>query len=128
MFQCPSSGFSDFYCLKMAGVAARAVFQCPSSGFSDFYLVKGATDAAARRCFNALIRASLISTFRHPDTDLCKRKGFQCPSSGFSDFYYPDKPYGRSPVMFQCPSSGFSDFYDEVAPKIYKNNLEVSMP
>ena len=62
-FQCPTSGFPHFYCEHPENApCGECPFQCPTSGFPHFYADLITLPRKGGRCFNALHRASLIST------------------------------------------------------------------
>ena len=137
-FQCPQPGFFHFYCFNSNRHCNRLLvsmpstgllpfllciqnarrknheeFQCPQPGFFHFYFhTLNHGHYGYKDCFNALNRASSISTWRKSCILTGKWSSFQCPQPGFFHFYVlMTRMIFSSLKKFQCPQPGFFHFY-----------------
>ena len=87
------------------------LFQCPCPGYLHFYIVEVEETENQSSSFNALVRATSISTPLARALSTLDLQ-FQCPCPGYLHFY-PAGTVMLTYVLygFQCPCPGYLHFY-----------------
>ena len=107
----PSTGLLPFLLLKLPNNATiinsfNALNR--ASSISTQYRKDGQYE---KECFNALNRASSISTIEK-QIGAFRKEMFQCPQPGFFHFYeFVEAEISVPEELFQCPQPGFFHFY-----------------